>query len=154
MAAVKSRDTGPELALRRGLHARGLRYRLHAEGLPGKPDLVFAKSRAVVFMHGCFWHAHDCGACRIPQTRREYWTAKIERNRRRDRLAARALVAAGWRVGTVWECALRGPSKLPAEEVSERVAEWLRGERPRLNVGGRRVKTRPERAADAGERPR
>lgn len=127
MAAVKSGNTVPEVRLRRALHARGLRYRLHVKGLAGSPDLVFPARRAVVFVHGCFWHGHDCGACRIPQTNREYWTGKIGRNVRRDRASAEALAADGWRVATVWECALRGPKKLPLEEVAEEVAAWLGG---------------------------
>jgi DNA mismatch endonuclease (patch repair protein) len=136
MAAVKSGTTVPELQLRRALHARGLRYRLHVKGLAGKPDLVFPKHRAVLFVHGCFWHGHDCGACRIPQTNREYWTGKIARNVRRDRRNVETLTASGLRIATVWECALRGPRKLPFEEVSDVVFKWLGGGEPLLEVGG------------------
>ncbi len=136
MAAVKSGDTVPEVRLRKALHARGLRYRLHVKGLAGRPDLVFPAHRAVVFVHGCFWHGHDCGACRIPQTNREYWTAKIARNVRRDGESAATLSASGWRVATVWECALRGPRRHPLEHVSEIVFKWLGGRRRSLVVRG------------------
>ena len=135
MAAVKSGNTVPELQLRRALHARGLRYRLHVKGLAGKPDLVFPKRRAALFVHGCFWHGHDCGACRIPQTNNEYWTGKIGRNVRRDRQTLETLSASGWRVATVWECALRGPKKLPIEDISDAVFKWLGGDGPRLDIG-------------------
>lgn len=136
MAAVKSGNTVPEVRLGKALHARGLRYRLHVKGLAGSPDLVFPAYRAVVFVHGCFWHGHDCGACRIPQTNREYWTAKIARNVRRDGESVAALLASGWRIATVWECALRGPRKQPLEHVSELVFKWLRGRRRSLSVSG------------------
>lgn len=136
MAAVKSWDTAPEVRLRKALHARGLRYRLHVKGLAGRPDLVFPGRKAVVFVHGCFWHGHDCGACRIPQTNREYWTGKIARNVRRDRESAATLSASGWRVATVWECALRGPRKHSLERISDVVFKWLRDGRRSFDVRG------------------
>jgi DNA mismatch endonuclease (patch repair protein) len=136
MAAVKSGNTVPEISLRKALHARGLRYRLHVRELAGKPDLAFPKFRAVVFVHGCFWHAHDCGACRIPQTNNEYWTRKIARNSIRDAQTRETLRASGWRVAIVWECALRGPRKQSLEQVSETVMKWLRGGSRFLEVRG------------------
>jgi DNA mismatch endonuclease (patch repair protein) len=110
MRAVRARDTGPERALRRLLHARGYRFRLHRRDLPGSPDLVFPARRAVLFLHGCFWHGHDCPrGARAPRANAAYWAAKIARNRARDAAALAALAAAGWRARVVWECALRDP---------------------------------------------
>lgn len=108
MRAVKSADTGPEIALRKALHRVGLRYRLHAGDLPGRPDLVFPRWRAVVFVHGCFWHGHDCPrGARTPKSNRAYWEAKIARNRARDDETRRALRRLGWRAITVWECEMK-----------------------------------------------
>lgn len=108
MRAVKGRDTGPELLVRRLLHGLGYRYRLHGARLPGKPDLVFARRRKVVLVHGCFWHGHDCKrGARLPRRNADYWTAKIARNRARDGRVAEQLSQAGWRSLTIWECELK-----------------------------------------------
>ena len=107
MRAVRQRNTAPEMKLRRALHAAGGRYRLHVRALPGSPDLVFPRRRLAVFVHGCFWHAHDCRAGRPPATRTDYWLPKLEENRRRDVRKIDALRALGWRVEVVWECELR-----------------------------------------------
>ena len=110
MRAVKSKDTKPEWTVRRVLHAAGYRYRLHGKALPGKPDLVFAGRRKVIFVHGCFWHGHDCArGARQPKANAEYWSAKISRNRERDRAHLAALRADGWQVRVVWECEIRNP---------------------------------------------
>nr|WP_290749252.1 very short patch repair endonuclease [Amaricoccus sp.] len=115
MRAVRGRDTGPEMAVRRLLHAMGYRFRLHRADLPGTPDLVFPGRRAAVFVHGCFWHGHDCArGARAPRRNAEYWAAKIERNRARDAAAAAALAAGGWRSLVVWECGLRDRAGLAA----------------------------------------
>ena len=108
MRAVKGRDTTPELAVRRILRAAGIGYRLGGRGLPGRPDLVMQGRRVVVFVHGCFWHGHDCArGARQPKANADYWSAKIGRNRARDVATQAALQAAGWRVVTVWECGLK-----------------------------------------------
>jgi len=108
MQAVKSKDTAIEMCVRRTLHVRGYRYRLHRCDLPGCPDLVFSSRKKVVFIHGCFWHGHPCArGKRIPKTNTEYWTAKILRNRARDAAAREKLKALGWKVSVVWECELR-----------------------------------------------
>lgn len=112
MAAVKSRDTGPELAVRRLLFAAGYRYRLHVATLPGRPDIVLSKWRAAIFVHGCFWHGHACRKGRLPKSRRAFWTAKIRRNRERERTSRSALRKDGWRVLVVWQCELRQPRLL------------------------------------------
>jgi DNA mismatch endonuclease (patch repair protein) len=110
MRAVKGRDTTPEVAVRRILRAAGIGYRLGGAGLPGRPDLVMKGRRVAVFVHGCFWHGHDCArGARKPKANADYWAAKIGRNRARDEAALAALVAAGWRVVTVWECDLKEP---------------------------------------------
>ncbi|HEX2854318.1 MAG TPA: very short patch repair endonuclease [Opitutaceae bacterium] len=107
MAAIRGKNTTPELTVRRFLHAKGLRFRLHAPGLPGRPDLVFPKYRTVVFVHGCFWHQHqNCRFARMPASNQRFWTAKLSGNRLRDRRKAQALRTAGWRVLTIWECQL------------------------------------------------
>jgi DNA mismatch endonuclease (patch repair protein) len=109
------------------LHARGLRYRLHGAKLHGKPDLVFAKHQAVIFVHGCFWHRHrNCRFAPTPSTRPEFWTAKFSANIERDKRSVAALLECGWRVATVWECALKGDD---FSRVAELVAYWLTEER-------------------------
>ncbi|MGN0189215.1 MAG: very short patch repair endonuclease [Candidatus Cryptobacteroides sp.] len=109
MASIRSKDTNPELAVRRALHARGFRFRLHARMLPGSPDIVLPKWHTVIQVNGCFWHGHNgCVHSRIPQTNSEFWRSKIERNRRRDEITYAHLTALGWRVITVWECSLKG----------------------------------------------
>lgn len=116
MRAVKAKNTKPELSVRKALFALGYRYRLHVEDLPGKPDLVFPKHRAVLFVHGCFWHGHDCArGARAPKTNAAYWREKIARNKERDADHQSALAAAGWRVIVVWECEIRDldPARLP-----------------------------------------
>lgn len=126
MSGIRSRDTKPEMILRRGLHQRGFRFRLHHRGLPGTPDLVFPGRRAVLFAHGCFWHGHDCHLYRLPATRPDFWANKIERNRINDARAAASLANDGWRLGIVWECALRGKVRLPEGEVLDLCELWLR----------------------------
>ncbi|MYE06667.1 MAG: DNA mismatch endonuclease Vsr [Chloroflexi bacterium] len=105
MASIRSRDTTPELVLRRALHARGLRYRLHVKSLPGSPDVCFPKWRAVLLVNGCFWHRHEgCPNATTPRSNARYWREKFKRNVERDRQNINALIAQGWRVGVVWEC--------------------------------------------------
>lgn len=116
MARVKDRDTKPELKVRRLAHALGYRFRLHRKDLPGTPDLVFPGRGKVIFVHGCFWHGHDCArGSRKPKTRADYWAAKIARNRDRDAKAQAALKAQGWEVLTLWECQLKDAEALAAK---------------------------------------
>jgi DNA mismatch endonuclease (patch repair protein) len=107
MRAVKSKDTRPELAVRRALHREGFRYRLHVRALPGSPDIVFPSRRTVVFVHGCFWHGHDCPRGKSPTSNVEFWVRKIEENKRRDGRTTDQLQADRWRVITIWECQTR-----------------------------------------------
>ncbi len=123
MASIRSANTKPEMVLRRLLHASGLRYRLHVKNLPGKPDIVFPGKKVVVFVHGCFWHRHPgCHWCTTPVSNSEFWNAKFSENVKRDQRCVSNLLDIGWRVATIWECALRD------EEAIQSVAlfqEWL-----------------------------
>ncbi len=136
MAGIRGKDTKPEIMLRKGLHAAGFRYRLHAKDLPGKPDMVFPRHRAVLFAHGCFWHGHDCHLFRWPSTRQDWWREKITRNGTVDARSEAALAGAGWRLGVVWECALKGRKRLPFAEVLAACAAWLRSDEARLEIRG------------------
>ena len=112
MASVRSGNTKPEWIVRRAVHAAGFRYRLHRRDLPGSPDLVLPRLRVVVFVHGCFWHGHDCRrGARMPATNTEYWSSKIARNRHRDARNAKLLRAANWRVHTIWECTAKASAE-------------------------------------------
>lgn len=131
MRAVRSKDTTPELIVRRLVHSLGFRFRLHRKDLPGSPDLVFPSRRKVIFVNGCFWHGHDCPrGARQPKTNAEYWAAKVARNRERDRQAAQELLGAGWEVSTLWECELKDKETLQA-----RIISFL-GRRVELDGGG------------------
>lgn len=115
MRSVKGKDTAPELAVRRYLHAAGVRFRLHVTSLPGRPDVVAPKRQTVVFIHGCFWHGHDCAHGRVPaKTNTEFWAEKIAANRVRDGRKSTALRALGWHVETIWECECDKADKLAA----------------------------------------
>lgn len=125
MRRIKGKDTKPEMLIRRGLHAKGMRYRLHDCSLPGRPDLVFPKYHTAVFIHGCFWHAHGCGLSKFPTTRQDFWRAKLIANAVRDGKSVDALRVAGWRVLVIWECALRGPSRQPVSVVLEGAVKFI-----------------------------
>ncbi|HVZ43858.1 MAG TPA: very short patch repair endonuclease [Ramlibacter sp.] len=130
MARIRTKDTEPELRLRRWLHAQGLRYRLHDTALPGRPDIVFPSRKKVVFVHGCFWHRHDnCGLATHPKTRAEFWRAKFASNVARDRAKEAALLAAGWGVLIVWQCELDD-----LKRIGRRVLRFL--DRGRTSTGG------------------
>lgn len=126
MSRVRARNTKPEMLVRRGLHARGLRFQLHRRDLPGKPDLVFPKHRAVILVHGCFWHGHRCPLFKWPATRAAFWKEKIDGNRRRDDAAVMALREKGWRILVVWECAIRGPDRLQADTLVDSCEAFVR----------------------------
>lgn len=147
MAGIKGRNTKPELMLRRALHARGFRFRLHARGLAGRPDIVLKRRRAVVFVHGCFWHRHEgCRLASTPATREEFWASKFAANVLRDSAVQAELAATGWRIAIMWECALRKPRM--AEEAIEKLESWLCSEHPRLELG--EMDLRPFRSAESG----
>lgn len=127
MAGIRSRDTKPEIRVRKALHALGFRFALSSRGLPGKPDVVLPKWKVAVFVHGCFWHLHGCHLSKTPASNTEFWTEKLGKNVERDSRMVAKLLEEGWRVLLIWECALRGKH---AEEVfgSEMsgVANWIR----------------------------
>jgi DNA mismatch endonuclease (patch repair protein) len=138
MAGIRGTNTKPELQLRKGLHAAGFRFRLHDKALPGKPDVVLPRYHAVVLAHGCFWHGHDCHLFKWPSTRIDFWREKIGRNKAVDMRARDALHVSGWRQATVWECALKGRTRLPFPDVIESLATWLREGGDFLEIAGRR----------------
>ena len=122
MSRIRGTHTAPEIAVRRLLHRLGFRFRLHVKKLPGRPDIVLAKHRTVIFVHGCFWHRHrGCANCTTPTNRREWWLAKLEGNAARDKLHQRALRKLGWRTITVWECETETAKAL--ERLARRLSE-------------------------------
>jgi DNA mismatch endonuclease (patch repair protein) len=136
MTRIKGKDTKPEMLIRRGLHALGLRYRLHSRRLPGSPDLVFRRHSAVIFVHGCFWHRHACRMFKMPSTRRGFWAKKIAGNAERDAKTVKLLRRQGWRVMAIWECALRGKRRLELRTVLKLAHSFLRGDRNLLELKG------------------
>ncbi len=141
MSGIRGKDTRPEMLIRKGLHARGFRYRLHDNTLLGRPDMVFGGRSAVIFVNGCFWHGHDCHLFKWPTSRAEFWRQKILRNREKDAETARALSTNGWRILTIWECALKGRTRLPVNDVIARAAEWLKGGNECCEITGFRDKS-------------
>ena len=128
MSAVRSTNTRPEMVIRKGLHAMGFRFRLHHKKLPGHPDLVFPKYRVALFVHGCFWHGHECALFRWPITRAEFWKTKILRNREVDETATKELRKLGWRILIIWECVIKGVNRRPIEDVICEAADWIRSD--------------------------
>jgi len=125
MAGIKGKNTNPELMIRKALFARGYRYRLHYKHLPGKPDIVFPGRKAVIFVHGCFWHGHDCHLFKKPSSNIEFWESKISRNRMVDNRSADVIESRGWKILTVWECAIKGKERIALEEIIDLIANWL-----------------------------
>lgn len=128
MSRIRAKDTRPELAVRRLLHRAGFRFRLHRRDLPGRPDIVLTRYRTAIFVHGCFWHGHGCSIFKMPATRPDFWSAKIEANRRRDDDAVTGLRGAGWRSLWIWECALKGRGRLPEDVLADRIAGFILGD--------------------------
>lgn len=126
MSGIRSKNTKPEKQIRSALHRLGFRFRLHQASLPGKPDLVFRKYNAVIFIHGCFWHGHDCSLFKWPTSNISFWHNKIERNRTKDAETLEALKNAGWRVMVIWECALKGKAQMAQlPNTVDNVRSWL-----------------------------
>jgi DNA mismatch endonuclease, patch repair protein len=126
MRRIRARNTRPELQVRKALHALGFRFLLHDKRLPGKPDIVLPRWRCIIFVHGCFWHGHDCSLGAKPATNAQFWAEKISANRRRDGVQAAELHRLGWRIATVWECSLKGRNRLGPDQVAHEIAGWLR----------------------------
>ncbi len=135
MSQIRSSHTRPEIAIRQLLHRQGFRYRLHVQNLAGKPDIVLPRYGAVIFVHGCFWHGHDCPLFRPPGTRQDFWQKKMARNRENDRKVQAALLSDGWRIAVVWECAVRG-KHADLQNIAQELANWLRGTGSRLELRG------------------
>lgn len=136
MAGIRGKNTRPELMIRSALHKAGFRYRLHQTNLPGKPDLVLSRFRAVIFVHGCFWHGHDCDLFRWPATREAFWQEKIDRNLTRDSQQIDDLAGKGWRVAVIRECALKGKTRLPLPDIVEALGLWLKSDERLLEIKG------------------
>ncbi|MBM7332887.1 very short patch repair endonuclease [Alloalcanivorax marinus] len=126
MRRIGPKNTKPEMLVRRALHARGFRYRLHDKKLPGKPDLVFPRYRCVIFVNGCFWHNHNCSLFKWPKTNRQFWMDKLEGNRLRDQRKKEELIESGWRVLVIWECAIKGVNRLSVDDALERATTFIR----------------------------
>ncbi len=137
MSGIRGTNTRPELLVRSLLHGMGFRYGLHVRTLPGKPDIVLTRHRAVVFVHGCFWHGHACHLYRVPSTRRDFWLNKINQNRHKDSLAEQALLQDQWRIAVVWECALKGRSRRSLVEIGQKLERWILSKRDMLTIRGR-----------------
>lgn len=135
MAGIKGKNTKPEILIRSLLHRQGFRFKLNVRDLPGKPDIVFPRFRAVIFVNGCFWHGHDCILFKLPKTRPDFWRKKIEGNRTNDHLAILALFAERWRVAIVWECSLRGKNK-NIEDTINKTSTWLRSNQTFMEIKG------------------
>jgi len=125
MAGIRDKNTRPELLIRKLLFVKGFRYRLHAKALPGKPDLVFPRLRAVIFIHGCFWHGHNCHLFKWPKSRKAFWKTKIIGNRVVDERSYKALQNNDWRILTIWECAIKGKERLDPAILANRIEKWL-----------------------------
>ena len=137
MAGIKGKDTRPEILIRKALHRQGFRYSLHRKDLPGKPDLVLPKYNAVIFINGCFWHAHDCHLFKWPKTRPEFWREKIGGNKERDKRNLDKLSELGWRVLIIWECALKGRQRLDFEQVLTTASNWLKSDSDNWTIEGK-----------------
>ncbi len=127
MSKIKGMDTRPEMTVRQWLWSNGYRYRLHRKDLPGKPDIVLRKYRAVIFVHGCFWHRHGCHATTTPVTRREFWLGKFHENVNRDKRNIESLINDGWRVMVIWECSLRGKNS-DLDATGEHTSDFLKSD--------------------------
>ena len=140
MAGIRGKNTQPELAIRKELHALGYRYRLHDSRLPGKPDLVFPKYKAVIQVHGCFWHGHECHLFKWPSSRKEFWRKKITRNQEKDSETLSLLRMNDWRVLILWECALKGRTRKPLEKIVESIAVWIESVQKIKEIKGKKEK--------------
>jgi len=135
MAGIRSCNTKPEVLVRKALHARGFRFRINVKKLPGSPDIVLKKYNAIIFVHGCFWHGHNCRLFKAPSTRTKYWSDKIRGNRARDSKNIKALSAMGWRICIVRECAIRKAARRPVlSGLAVRLVTWIRSSNTRMEI--------------------
>lgn len=139
MSGIRGKDTKPEILIRKALHARGFRFRLHRRDLPGSPDIVMPKYRAVILINGCFWHGHECSLFKWPKTRPDFWRAKIDGNILRDQKNHSELKRLGWRVCLLWECEIKRADEARRLEVVSRISEWLDSESAEIHLPHSRV---------------
>ncbi len=133
MSGIRGKNTKPEMIIRSLLHKDGFRYRIHVKDLPGKPDLVLKKYNAVIFVHGCFWHRHDCSYFKWPKTRTEFWEKKLNGNVQNDKRNVESLKGMNWRICIIWECSVRGANK-DVNAVKDKVSQWLKSDNDYLEV--------------------
>lgn len=136
MAGIRGKNTKPETLIRKGLHKLGFRYRLHENKLPGKPDLVLPKYNAVILIHGCFWHKHNCHLFKWPSSNSTFWKKKISGNELNDIKIFERLRQKGWRILTIWECAIKGRTRVPMEEIIQSTTKWLKSDEPEAVISG------------------
>jgi len=149
MSGIRGKDTQPELALRRALHRSGLRYRLHVAALPGRPDIVLPKHKAIIEVHGCFWHRHEhCIFCTTPASNKPFWKSKFGETLKRDRRNREALRDLGWRIAIVWECSVKEEG---AEAVARTIVAWLKSGHSFKEISGRTAKRSPLRISKRAE---
>ena len=137
MSGIRGKNTKPEIQIRSMLHRHGFRFRIHVNSLPGKPDIVLKRYRAVIFVHGCFWHGHDCHLFKLPSTRPEFWKSKIDGNRERDAANIKALNDSGWHVLIIWECSLKGKMRIEETVLLEKISSWITGSSSECEITGR-----------------
>ena len=137
MAGIRGKDTKPEIAIRKSLFREGFRYRIHYKRLPGKPDLVFPKYKAIILINGCFWHRHNCHLFKWPSTRPDFWKRKINANVARDKKNFVHYESLGWKVMIVWECAIKGRTRLSVDEVVNTIINWLQFDPHSAEITGR-----------------
>lgn len=136
MAGIKAKNTRPEIIIRRALHKKGFRYRLHDKSLPANPDIVLPKYNAIILVNGCFWHGHDCHLFKWPKTRKDFWKDKVEGNKARDSRNHSLLMDGGWRILSIWECAIKGKYRISLEEIIEFSTSWLQSNTSCASVSG------------------
>jgi len=134
MAGIRGKDTKPEVLIRKALFSKGYRYKLHDKSLPGNPDLVLPKYSAIIFINGCFWHKHECHLFKWPSTRKKFWREKLYRNTELDLINCEKLITIGWRVITVWECALKGRESFDLNDLIGDIDTWLQSDSLRLEI--------------------
>lgn len=139
MSGIRGKNTRPEMKVRCGLHAAGYRYRLHQKTLPGKPDIVLPRYKAVIFVHGCFWHGHLCHLFKWPSSQNEFWKQKIEGNIKKDMENNATLSKAGWRIMVIWECAIKGRDRWPFEALIAETSRWLESDSMTGEIAGQGV---------------
>ncbi|ORJ61615.1 very short patch repair endonuclease [Geothermobacter hydrogeniphilus] len=136
MSGIRGKNTRPELLIRRKLHSLGFRYRIHDKRFPGKPDILLPKYHAAIFVHGCFWHGHDCHLFKQPTSNIIFWKKKIERNRQLDIKNRELFKISGWRLLIVWECSLKGKKRLLLDDVIQRISDWIKSDNLECEIRG------------------